>query len=113
MRKILIAGAAAVAFMAAVPASAQTLSSADSGLEQGSIVLVGSKDDATGQMGGSDYGPMGQCFDPARCGRGRGAYAGRGAFAFDNGWDNGWDHNSRAYRGPTRHQKKSHMEMTR
>jgi hypothetical protein len=112
MRKILMAGAAAVAVMAVVPASAQTLS-ADSGLEQGSIVLVGSKNDSTGQSGGSDYGPMGQCFDPARCGRGRGAYAGRGAFAFDNGWDNGWDHNSRAYRGQTRHQKKLHMEITR
>jgi hypothetical protein len=107
MRNILIAGAAAVALTAVVPASAQTLLSADPGLEQGPIVLVGSKDDATGQSGGIDYGTMGQCFDPAVCGKGRGAYSrGRGAFAFDNGWDYGWRTDRGA--GKTRHQKMKH-----
>jgi hypothetical protein len=110
MRKFLIAGAAAVVSMAAVPASAQALLSADPGLQQGSIVLVGSKNEAD-KTGGYDYGPMGQCFDPAVCGRGRGAYrGGRGALAFDNEWQS----DRRAHRNARpRHQPAQHMEMTR
>jgi hypothetical protein len=57
MRKILLAAVAATAFAAAVPALA-------------------ANDNQSRPSGGSDIGPLGQCFSPPDCGgRGPGSYA--------------------------------------
>ena len=70
MRKVLFASAAMTILVAATPASAQMISG--TGAQQApNIVLVNNGND----RGGSDYGPMGQCFDPRVCGQGRGARA--------------------------------------
>ena len=70
MRTLLFAAAAVTMLVAAAPASAQMIGGADVQQTPGFILVQNGNNG-----GGSDYGPMGQCFDPRVCGQGRDARA--------------------------------------
>jgi hypothetical protein len=70
MKTLWLASAAVAILLGAVPASARKVAGADVPQAPGFILVQNGND-----RGGSDYGPMGQCFDARACGHRRGSYA--------------------------------------